>query len=41
MRRGGHRPTTIHVRGSKNIPGPELVLAPDAWADCVSYASAS
>ncbi|WP_327172201.1 DUF397 domain-containing protein [Streptomyces sp. NBC_01336] len=33
-------PTTIHVRGSKNIPGPELGFAPDAWADFVSYASA-
>lgn len=32
-------PTTIHVRDSKNIPGPELGFTPGAWADFVSYAS--
>ncbi|MFI6947018.1 DUF397 domain-containing protein [Streptomyces sp. NPDC050422] len=34
-------PTTIHVRDSKNIPGPELGFTPAAWADFVSYASAN
>ncbi|MFI6646504.1 DUF397 domain-containing protein [Streptomyces sp. NPDC050529] len=34
-------PTTIHVRDSKNIPGPELGFTPGAWADFVSYASAN
>ncbi|MFJ2706504.1 DUF397 domain-containing protein [Streptomyces sp. NPDC087428] len=34
-------PTTVHVRDSKNIPGPELGFAPAAWADFVSYASAN
>ncbi|MFJ1898405.1 MULTISPECIES: DUF397 domain-containing protein [unclassified Streptomyces] len=32
-------PNTVHVRDSKNIPGPELGFAPDAWAEFVSYAS--
>lgn len=32
-------PATIHVRDSKNIPGPELGFAPGAWAEFVSYAS--
>ncbi|MHC3815173.1 DUF397 domain-containing protein [Streptomyces sp. DT9] len=32
-------PTTVHVRDSKNIPGPELGFAPGAWAEFVSYAS--
>ncbi|GAB3014984.1 DUF397 domain-containing protein [Streptomyces pseudoechinosporeus] len=34
-------PGTIHVRDSKNIEGPQLVLTPDAWADFVTYASGS
>ncbi|MEV0782832.1 DUF397 domain-containing protein [Streptomyces sp. NPDC050423] len=34
-------PTAVHVRDSKNIPGPELGFAPGAWADFVSYASAN
>lgn len=32
-------PAAVHVRDSKNIPGPELGFAPAAWADFVSYAS--
>ncbi|WP_326671848.1 MULTISPECIES: DUF397 domain-containing protein [unclassified Streptomyces] len=32
--------TTIHVRDSKNIPGPALGFAPGVWADFVAYASA-
>ncbi|MEV0915080.1 DUF397 domain-containing protein [Streptomyces sp. NPDC049967] len=32
-------PATVHVRDSKNIPGPELGFAPGAWAEFVSYAS--
>ncbi|MET9434139.1 DUF397 domain-containing protein [Streptomyces sp. NPDC006551] len=34
-------PGTVHVRDSKNIPGPHLDLAPSAWAAFVSYASES
>jgi hypothetical protein len=34
-------PGTIHVRDSKNLEGPQLALAPDAWADFVTYASGS
>ena len=33
-------PSTVHVRDSKNIPGPELGFTPAAWADFVTYASA-
>ncbi|WP_327295945.1 DUF397 domain-containing protein [Streptomyces sp. NBC_01197] len=29
----------IHVRDSKNIPGPQLGFTPDAWTDFVTYAS--
>ncbi|MEU8541303.1 DUF397 domain-containing protein [Streptomyces sp. NPDC048717] len=29
----------IHIRDSKNLPGPQLALAPAAWSDFVSYAS--
>ncbi|EYT84481.1 toxin [Streptomyces sp. Tu 6176] len=36
-----HAPTTIHVRDSKITGGPQLALAPDVWADFVSYASES
>ncbi|GGW45047.1 DUF397 domain-containing protein [Streptomyces griseoloalbus] len=32
-------PHTIHVRDSKNVAGPRLALAPDAWASFVTYAS--
>ncbi|MFJ1694889.1 DUF397 domain-containing protein [Streptomyces sp. NPDC088252] len=31
--------STIHVRDSKNIPGPHLGFAPCAWAEFVTYAS--
>ncbi|MFJ9589939.1 DUF397 domain-containing protein [Streptomyces acidicola] len=34
-------PTTIHVRDSKNTPGPHLTFSPSAWADFISYASES
>ncbi|GAA2461660.1 DUF397 domain-containing protein [Streptomyces lavendulocolor] len=30
---------TVHVRDSKNVPGPQLGFAPDAWAAFVTYAS--
>ncbi|MGW7254719.1 DUF397 domain-containing protein [Streptomyces sp. NPDC054834] len=32
-------PGTVHVRDSKNAEGPRLALAPEAWADFVTYAS--
>jgi hypothetical protein len=32
-------PGTIHVRDSKHTAGPQLALAPEAWADFVTYAS--
>ncbi|QNP63619.1 DUF397 domain-containing protein [Streptomyces genisteinicus] len=31
--------SVIHVRDSKNVPGPELGFEPAAWADFVMYAS--
>ncbi|MBD9724554.1 DUF397 domain-containing protein [Streptomyces sp. ID-01-6.2a] len=31
----------VHVRDSKNQCGPQLALAPDAWAEFVEYASDS
>ncbi|NDZ80387.1 DUF397 domain-containing protein [Streptomyces sp. SID10853] len=34
-------PGTVHVRDSKNVPGPDLGFASEAWADFVAYASAS
>ncbi|MFF3328580.1 DUF397 domain-containing protein [Streptomyces sp. NPDC002888] len=34
-------PAAVHVRDSKSIGGPQLALAPDAWADFVTYASGS
>ncbi|TVZ94223.1 DUF397 domain-containing protein [Streptomyces sp. BK340] len=34
-------PGTVHVRDSKNAEGPRLALAPDAWANFVTYASGS
>ena len=33
-------PATVHVRDSKNLGGPQLVLTPSAWAGFVSYAVA-
>ncbi|WP_216589253.1 DUF397 domain-containing protein [Streptomyces brasiliscabiei] len=32
-------PHTIHIRDSKNTPGPQLTLSPTAWADFVPYAA--
>ncbi|MEV1038464.1 MULTISPECIES: DUF397 domain-containing protein [unclassified Streptomyces] len=34
-------PGTVHVRDSKNVPGPRFAVTPTAWADFVNYASAS
>ncbi|MFH8578879.1 DUF397 domain-containing protein [Streptomyces zaomyceticus] len=34
-------PATVHVRDSKNLGGPQLVLTPAAWAGFVSYAVAN
>ncbi|GGS59794.1 DUF397 domain-containing protein [Streptomyces violaceus] len=31
-------PGTVHVRDSKNVDGPRLVLTPGAWAHFVTYA---
>ncbi|NUK05821.1 DUF397 domain-containing protein [Streptomyces lunaelactis] len=31
----------VHVRDSKNVPGPELGFTPNAWSDFVTYASGS
>ncbi|WP_406731796.1 DUF397 domain-containing protein [Streptomyces sp. NBC_01794] len=33
--------STVHVRDSKNVPGPRLGFTPEAWADFVTYASGS
>jgi len=33
--------SAVHVRDSKNVPGPELGFDPTAWADFVTYASGS
>ncbi|MBO8192842.1 DUF397 domain-containing protein [Streptomyces oryzae] len=32
-------PGSIHIRDSKNKPGPQLAVAPTAWADFISYAA--
>ncbi|MDN5382522.1 DUF397 domain-containing protein [Streptomyces sp. LB8] len=32
-------PGTVHVRDSKNITGPRLTFAPEAWARFVPYVS--
>ncbi|MFJ7270767.1 DUF397 domain-containing protein [Streptomyces sp. NPDC099050] len=32
-------PGTVHVRDSKCLDGPQLALAPGAWAGFVTYAS--
>lgn len=29
---------SVHVRDSKNLPGPQLAFASDAWAGFLSYA---
>ena len=34
-----NRPTTVHVRDSKNTQGPQLALSPTAWSDFVDYAT--
>jgi len=34
-------PGTVHVRDSKTVAGPQLAMAPEAWADFVTYASGS
>ncbi len=34
-------PSAVHVRDSKNPGGPQLALAPEAWAGFVAYASES
>ncbi|MBQ1163278.1 DUF397 domain-containing protein [Streptomyces sp. A73] len=32
-------PGTVHVRDSKNKPGPQLAVTPTTWAVFVSYAA--
>ncbi|WP_399091908.1 DUF397 domain-containing protein [Streptomyces sp. BBFR2] len=32
-------PTTIHIRDSKDKGGPQLAVAPTAWAAFVAYAA--
>ena len=32
-------PGTIHVRDSKDVPGPQLAFAPGAWANFLPYAA--
>ncbi|MFF3291843.1 DUF397 domain-containing protein [Streptomyces sp. NPDC003023] len=34
-------PTAMHVRDSKNVPGPELGFTPAVWTDFLTYASGS
>ncbi|MCI3933850.1 DUF397 domain-containing protein [Streptomyces sp. AN091965] len=34
-------PTTIHIRDSKHRAGPQLTVAPGAWADFVAYAGSA
>lgn len=34
-------PRTVHVRDSKDLPGPRLGFAPVTWAAFVTYASGS
>ncbi|MFJ1611475.1 DUF397 domain-containing protein [Streptomyces sp. NPDC088249] len=34
-------PNTVNVRDSKNAQGPRFAIAPDAWADFVTYAAGS
>lgn len=33
-------PGTVHVRDSKNAPGPRFAVTPTAWAAFLGYASA-
>ncbi|MFJ2708302.1 DUF397 domain-containing protein [Streptomyces sp. NPDC087428] len=33
-------PGAVHVRDSKNLPGPRLAFGEGAWAGFVSYAAA-
>jgi hypothetical protein len=33
------RPTTIHVRDSKNATGPRLTLSPTAWSEFIAFAT--
>ena len=32
-------PSTIHVRDSKDTTGPQLAIAPNVWADFITYAA--
>ncbi|MFI8853235.1 DUF397 domain-containing protein [Streptomyces sp. 891-h] len=32
-------PGTVHIRDSKNKPGPRLAVAPTTWAAFVTYAA--
>ncbi|WP_393059921.1 DUF397 domain-containing protein [Streptomyces sp. LN549] len=32
-------PDSVHVRDSKNLPGPQLTFGDDAWAGFVPYAA--
>ncbi|MBQ0985164.1 DUF397 domain-containing protein [Streptomyces sp. F63] len=32
-------PGTVHVRGSKNVQGPQLALSASAWGEFVAYAA--
>jgi hypothetical protein len=32
-------PGTVHVRDSKNVPGPRFAVTSAAWADFVHFAS--
>ncbi|MEU5437608.1 DUF397 domain-containing protein [Streptomyces sp. NPDC020719] len=32
-------PSAIHIRDSKNTPGPEISVAPTAWATFITYAT--
>ncbi|WP_411128355.1 DUF397 domain-containing protein [Streptomyces sp. x-19] len=34
-------PNTVHVRDSKDKPGPDLTLTPAAWAAFVRYAASA
>lgn len=31
------RPTTIHIRDSKNTQGPQLTLSPTPWTDFLTH----
>ncbi|MEV5159037.1 DUF397 domain-containing protein [Streptomyces sp. NPDC053728] len=34
-------PRAVHVRDSKDVPGPQLGFTAEAWADFVAYATGS